>query len=123
MSDQGFSRDRRLLASAQFKAVFDHTPYRISSKYLLLLARPNDVGHARLGLVVSKKNIRRAVARNRVKRLARETFRTRLPSLDALDVLFLARSGLDVLPPAEQTTQINHSWQRLAQRVGRGLPP
>lgn len=123
MSEQGFSRDRRLLASAQFQAVFDDTPYRISSKYLLLLARPNDVGHARLGLVVSKKNIRRAVARNRVKRLARETFRTRLRDLDALDVLFLARSGLDGLPPAEQTTQINQSWQRLARRAGRGVAP
>jgi len=36
---------------------------------------PNDTGAARLGLVVGKRQARRACDRNRVKRIAREVFR------------------------------------------------
>jgi ribonuclease P protein component len=37
--------------------------------------KPNSLGYARLGLIVSKKIERRAVKRNWIKRILRETFR------------------------------------------------
>lgn len=37
--------------------------------------KPNALGYARLGLIVSKKIERRAVKRNWIKRILRETFR------------------------------------------------
>jgi ribonuclease P protein component len=37
--------------------------------------KPNGLGYARLGLIVSKKFERHAVKRNRIKRILRETFR------------------------------------------------
>lgn len=41
----------------------------------MLYVRPNNLGHARLGVIVAKRFAPRAVTRNLVKRLARELFR------------------------------------------------
>ena len=41
----------------------------------MLYARANELGHARLGVVVAKRLAPRAVTRNMIKRLAREMFR------------------------------------------------
>lgn len=49
------------------------------------MARPNEAGHARLGLVVAKRLLKRAVDRNRVKRCAREAFRGVRAELPACD--------------------------------------
>ncbi len=51
----------------------------------VLYARPNSLGHARLGIVVAKRFAPRAVTRNLVKRLAREIFRkSRLAAADCI---------------------------------------
>lgn len=42
---------------------------------------------ARLGMVIGKKLLRRAVDRNRVKRCIRECFRRRRPALPACDLI------------------------------------
>ena len=47
----------------------------------------NRQGHPRLGVAISKKKVKHAVKRNRIKRIIKETFRTyrlRLPSRDYL---------------------------------------
>ena len=46
-----------------------------SSHLIQIYAKPNDLGCARLGLIVSKKIERHAVKRNWIKRLLREAFR------------------------------------------------
>jgi ribonuclease P protein component len=46
-----------------------------------------DAGEARLGLLVSKREARSAVARNRIKRRIREAFRLEQAGLAGLDVL------------------------------------
>jgi ribonuclease P protein component len=51
------------------------------------MARPNELGHARLGMIVSKRLFSRAVDRNRIRRLIRETFRLSVQTLPALDLV------------------------------------
>jgi ribonuclease P protein component len=67
--------------------------------------------------VVAKKNIRRSVDRNRVKRVVRETFRHSQSLLDSLDIVFLARQGMDRLTPREQTDLLENSWRRLSRKL------
>ncbi len=43
--------------------------------HFVLYVRPNQLGHARLGVVVAKRLAPRAVTRNQVKRITRELFR------------------------------------------------
>lgn len=48
---------------------------------------PNSLGYPRLGIVVSKKTARRAVARNYMRRVLREWFRLNREKLGGLDVV------------------------------------
>lgn len=57
---------------------------------LVLYVAPNDQGHARVGVSVSRR-IGKAVVRNRVRRRVREAVRPRLPALGSYDLLFVAR--------------------------------
>ena len=120
MSGEAFDRDKRLLTSAEYGYVFDSADIKVSDRHFLLLARKSTLGRARLGLVVAKKNIRMATRRNRIKRVARETFRKHQQSLDSLDIVFLARRGFDTLPPALQTQRLNGAWDSLVEKLGSG---
>jgi len=53
--------------------------------HFVLYARPNQLSHARLGVVAAKRLAPRAVTRNTIKRLARELFRqSALPAIDCI---------------------------------------
>jgi ribonuclease P protein component len=77
---------QRLLKGTEFAAVFAARRYHRSRSYLIM-SRPNELGHARLGMVVAKRQFRRAVDRNRMRRIIRETFRRHSAELPALDVV------------------------------------
>jgi ribonuclease P protein component len=64
---------------------------------------PNQHSYARLGIVVGRKALPRAVDRNRFKRLVREQFRKVASRLQPLDIVVQAQSkfalaDLDLLP-------------------------
>ncbi len=77
---------------------------------MTVLAVPNELGHPRLGLAVSKKSARRAVDRNRVKRLAREQFRHAQWSLPAVDLVVMTRPGI-----------ADHTNQQISASLARHL--
>ena len=117
--DLGFAPEHRLLTPAQFKNVFDGATCKASGPNVLLLSRHNDLTHARLGLVIAKKNIRRAVDRNRVKRIARESFRHHRAELDHLDIVVLARRGLGELDNAALHALFQDMWRRLSKSADK----
>jgi len=116
-SDERFPKTRRLLNARDYSRVFDNAQAKASHKHLLLLAAPNDRSAHRLGLVIAKKNVRLAVQRNRIKRIAREFFRT-LPNSDAaMDVVLLTRPGIDQLDNAELSSILQQQWLKLSQLI------
>lgn len=108
-----FGRDKRLLTQPDFQRVFDTSDYRVSSRHFLILASHNQQGVPRLGLVIGKRNCRLAVSRNKIKRLARESFRHRQCSLPTVDIIFLARRELELLPATEFRDMLAKAWQKL----------
>lgn len=56
-------------------------------------SRPNDLAHARLGLIVSRRVVPHATQRNRYKRLMREAFRLGQQELGNLDVVARLKSA------------------------------
>ena len=67
---------------------------RLAGKNFFLRARINDQQSARLGLIASRKTARRAVDRNRGKRIAREAFRATCGKLPAVDVVVQLKNDL-----------------------------
>jgi ribonuclease P protein component len=89
----GFTPDQRLHKPAEFGRVFAE-PARSSDRYFTVLARSSGRPAARLGLTVARRVAKRAVDRNKLKRLTRESFRHRR-DLPPWDFVVLARAGAD----------------------------
>lgn len=108
-----FPPAKRLLSATEFGRVFAE-PVRAGDRFFTLLARPNGVGTARLGLTISRRTAKRAVDRNRIKRLARESFRQQV-DLPACDFVLLAK------PPAvtADAADLRASLERLLKQAGR----
>ena len=94
MGDKSFPSSRRLLRPEEYDVVFNSREYSVNNGLLLVLAKKNNLGFNRLGLIVGKKSLRKAVDRNRIKRQLRESFR-QLDSL-SLDIVVLVRPGVSV---------------------------
>jgi ribonuclease P protein component len=86
--EQTFARRYRLTKTDEFSSVFGFRK-AIRGKLLMLHYQPRAAGltEARLGLVVGKKLLKRAVDRNRVKRIIREQFRCLRTTLPACDLV------------------------------------
>jgi ribonuclease P protein component len=105
---------QRLLTAAQYREVFQHTALRSGQKELLILGRPNQLTHHRLGLAIAKKHVPLAVKRNLIKRIAREQFRLLPPAQTALDIVILSR-------PAAKTAnrqRLNAALRQIFLRLG-----
>ena len=114
-----FTRQSRLLRPGEFKQVFNH-PLRSSDMCFRVLARSNTMQRHRLGMAVAKKACPKAVGRNRIKRVVRESFRAQL-----------AGQGMDgtldfvVLPTAQAAGQSNRElsesltvhWKKLINKA------
>lgn len=99
----------------EFDRVFERSQ-RSSDAYFAVLARPNEAGVARLGLAVSVKAAGNGVARNRIKRLAREAFR-QFEERPALDFVVTARPGLAKQPNPVLRASLDRHFRSLAERA------
>lgn len=66
---------------------------RSKDKLFTVLYGANEQPRARLGLAVAKKNCKRAVDRNRIKRLIRESFRKHQDKLAGMDIVVLNQAA------------------------------
>jgi len=73
---------------------------------------------ARLGLIASRKAAKRAVDRNRAKRLAREVFRLSRTSLPACDMVLQLRENLRGSANHEVRAELTRLLRELQRRVG-----
>jgi ribonuclease P protein component len=86
VADHRFFSRYKLRKTDEFSSVFSFRR-RINGKYLTVFYMPNSMEYARLGIVVSKKIVRRAVARNYIKRVIRELFRLNCQMITPKDMV------------------------------------
>jgi len=115
-----FPKSHRLLKPSDYSKVFDDVALKVPHRNFLILATPNQLGHARVGLIFSKKNLRLAVQRNRIKRQVRETFR-RQQGLPDLDIIVLGRQGLNHLDNTVVEEALNDLWRRVKKKYRQNL--
>lgn len=107
-----YSRSCRLVSQHDFKYVFAK-PSKVTGQYMLALYRPNQQSLARLGMIIGKHHVKRAVDRNQLRRVIRESFKHLQASLKGLDVIVLVRSEWKPLGIKIWRNEIDNLWQRL----------
>jgi len=107
---QGLPREARIRKRAEYVRL-SRTARRLRGRLFLYRWQPNGLAHWRLGITVTKRVARRAVERNRLKRLVREAFRVSRPQEGpGVDLVVIA------LPAAAGA-----AWDAVREDLGRAL--
>jgi len=112
-----FPRSARLLKAGDF-ARLRGISRRIGTRHFSAEVAANTHDGARLGLAISKRVSKKAVRRNRLKRIARASFRLTRLGLPAVDILLIARSTADLEPNAVLHAELAKLWERIATLNG-----
>ena len=115
MPAAGLPREARLRRPGDFAALRTSSG-RAGGRCFHLRYRSNELGHARLGLAISKRVSKRAVERNRIKRLLRESFRRIRHQLPAIDLMVMAREQAAGVPGPLLLAELDGLWQKLVTR-------
>lgn len=92
---------------------------RQSDACFTLISTANEQGAPRLGLVVARKTLRRAVDRNRIKRVVRESFRLHRADLPPRDIVVMPRQVAGAKPGGTLRESLVQHWKRLADACAR----
>ena len=112
---KSFSRSNRLVHAQQYRQVFEHN-FRIRDEYITLLIGHQRGDQPRLGFAIAKKQVKRAVDRNRLKRLFRESFRLNQQDLPDVDMVIMVRQNILKLTHSEIYLRLNKLWQKVIER-------
>lgn len=114
-----FSRNERLPDKAAYSRVFANAR-RSRDRCFTVLFRKTQNDSARLGMAVAKKNCRLAVARNRLKRIIRESFREHRATLRGIDIVVLNNKGAESNSNKQLFASLAAHWQYCQKAVQRG---
>jgi ribonuclease P protein component len=85
----------RLKKKADFKKVFKKGK-SCKNKYLFLKKVENNLNQSRFGFLISKKNFRKSVQRNKIKRRLSDLIKTELPKIKGgLDIIIIPKADLE----------------------------
>ncbi len=108
-----FKKHERLRKQKEFERVFSHGR-SIGGSTVAFYFLSNNLGYPRAGFIASKKVSKRAVDRNRAKRLMREVFRLNKHKLKDYDIVFIARKGI----LGKKFEDVERDFLRLASKAG-----
>jgi len=109
------TRELKLLTAENYQNVFAKAE-RFGNRSFTVLARENGLDHARLGLAISKKCAKRAVDRNRIKRIFRESFRLNQHKLPSVDIIAMCKPSAISLDNANMRQQIDTQWRFMRKK-------
>ena len=116
-----FQPAQRLVSARQFEAAYQ-SGRRKGDALFGVIVRPNGLAQARLGMAVSIKACGKAVRRNVVRRVIRNTFRVCQHPLAGLDVVVNARPGARQATNPEMVASLERLFRQLAATPRQNSP-
>lgn len=107
-----FPRRHRLVNQAEYDALFNQS-HRITHRSLTILYKKNNHLYSRIGLIVGKRVAKKAVSRNKIRRVIRESFRFQQNKLPGIDIIVIARRQCDKLSKQKLREGIDRLWEKL----------
>lgn len=108
---QPLPRSYRLRTTQQFQNIFRNSR-RLAKGSVAIFNLDNAINHPRLGIVVPKKYVRKAVQRNQIKRIMRESFRANYCKLPAKDFVLIAYKGAEQCENIKLREQLEWLWKK-----------
>jgi len=102
-----------LRSKLQFDAIYA-AGRRIDDRFFGLRIKPNGLAYPRMGMAIAVKTAGNAVARNRLRRLVRESFRLAQHELPSVDIVVAAKFPAAGAPAAALRASLATLWNRVA---------
>jgi ribonuclease P protein component len=111
-----FGKEQRVVNQKDFNAIFTGKNKRFHGKYITLVYKKcaDNENQVRAGVVSPKRIFKRAVDRNRAKRLLREAFRMLQYNLKAGDYILISRSYI----LRAKSQDVAEDFRKIVNKVG-----
>jgi ribonuclease P protein component len=109
---ESFQRRQKLTRAIDFQQVFKNN-FRRGDTGITILVGKSTSSRPRLGFAIARKQIQKAVKRNALKRLFRESFRRHQHRLPARDLVIMVRREILLNEPAKIRATMDQHWNSI----------
>lgn len=107
-----FPPTARVLRKVDFEAAYRQGS-RHGNSHFSLTVRPNQLAAARLGMAIAARTVGKAVSRNRLRRIIRESFRHVREDLPSVDLIVGARVAARDASARELRASLDKLWNKV----------
>ena len=112
---ESFPRQLRLTRAGQYRLTFNNNS-RVGDAAITILVGNQTGTCPRIGFAIARKQIQKAVFRNRLKRIFRESFRKNQHRLPARDMVIMVRRQIMLVDSAQLNKNLEKHWNSVIEQ-------
>jgi ribonuclease P protein component len=112
---ESFPRRLRLTRAVEYQQVFKNNIKRSDASLTILVGKQTSES-PRLGFAIARKQVQKAVHRNFLKRLFRESFRKNQDRLPQRDMVIMVRREIMLVERAQLRAKLDHHWNSIIKQ-------